>query len=78
MYVADLKAAVTRFGQVLVQIFAQGETPMTGTYLRREDHIVNGSEEQERRLMSAGVARTGVEMKIVDSEDNEVPRGQTG
>jgi acyl-CoA synthetase (AMP-forming)/AMP-acid ligase II len=51
---------------------------MTGTYLRRDDHIVNGSEEQEQRLMSAGVARTGVEVKIVDSEDNEVPRGQTG
>ena len=78
MYVADLNAAVTRLGQVLVQIFAQGETPMTGTYLRRADHIVNGSQEQERRLMSAGVARTGVEVKIVDSEDNEVPRGQTG
>ncbi len=78
MYVTDLKAAVTRLGQVLVQIFAQGETPMTGTYLRREDHIVNGSDEQERRLRSAGVARTGVEVKIVDSEDCEVPRGQNG
>ena len=78
MYVADLKAAVTRLGWALVQIFAQGETPMTGTYLRREDHILNGSEEQERRLMSAGVARTGIEVAIVNSEDREVPRGQTG
>src|SRR5262249_48607510 len=78
MYVADLKAAVSRLGQVFIQIFAQGETPMTGTYMRREDHIVNGSNEQEMRLGSAGVARTGVELKIVDSEDREVPRRQTG
>ena len=78
MYVADLKATVARLGPVLVQIFAQGETPMTGTYLRREDHVVNGSEEQERRLTSAGVARTGVDVKVVDSEDREVSRGETG
>jgi acyl-CoA synthetase (AMP-forming)/AMP-acid ligase II len=78
MYVADLKAAVTRLGQVLVQIFAQGETPMHATYLRPEDHVVNGSEEQERRLTSAGVARTGVEVKIMDSEDGEAARGQSG
>jgi long-chain acyl-CoA synthetase len=63
---------------VLVQIFAQGETPMTGTYLRREDHILNGSKEQELRLSSAGVARTGVAVKIVDSEECEVPRGEHG
>jgi len=28
--------------------------------------------------MSAGVARTGIEVAIVNSEDREVPRGQTG
>src|SRR5258708_2651937 len=70
-------AAVMRLGWALVQIFAQGETPMTGTYLRREDHILDGSKEQERRLMSAGVARTGIEVAIVNSEDREFPRDKT-
>ena len=78
MYVDDLKSGVGRLGQVFVQIFAQGETPMTGTYLRRHDHVVHGTEQQEKRLMSAGVARTGVEVRIVDPEDHEVPRGHLG
>jgi long-chain acyl-CoA synthetase len=78
MYVDDLKTAVTRLGQVFIQIFAQGETPMTGTYLRRQDHVVNGSDQQESRLMSAGVPRTGIDVKIVNPEDHEVPRGQLG
>ena len=78
MYVDDLKAAVARLGQVLVQIFGQGETPMTGTYLRRQEHVVHGSEQQEARLMSAGVPRTGIDVRIVNPVDHEVPRGQQG
>ncbi len=78
MYVDDLKKAVARLGQVFIQIFAQGETPMTGIYLGRRQHVLEGSEQQEKRLMSAGVARTGIELSIVDPEDREVSRGQLG
>ena len=78
MYVEDLKAGIGRLGQVLVQVYGQGETPMTGTYLRRQEHVLHGSEQQEKRLMSAGVARTGIDVRIVDSQDSEVPRGQLG
>jgi acyl-CoA synthetase (AMP-forming)/AMP-acid ligase II len=78
MYVDDLKKAVGRLGQVFIQIFGQGESPMTGTYLRREDHVIDGSEYQEKRLVSAGVARTGIDVRIVDPEDHEVTRGQLG
>jgi acyl-CoA synthetase (AMP-forming)/AMP-acid ligase II len=78
MYVDDLKIALGRLGPLFVQIYAQGETPMTGTYLRREDHVTHGSEEQESRLMSAGVARTGVEVRILDAEDGEGARGELG
>jgi acyl-CoA synthetase (AMP-forming)/AMP-acid ligase II len=51
---------------------------MTGTYLPRREHLLHGSEEQEKRLMSAGVARTGIEVAIFDPDDREVPRGQLG
>jgi acyl-CoA synthetase (AMP-forming)/AMP-acid ligase II len=78
MYVDDLKRAVSRLGHVFVQAFGQGETPMTATYLSREEHLIDGSAEQERRLMSAGVARTGIEVRIMDTDDTEVPRGQMG
>jgi acyl-CoA synthetase (AMP-forming)/AMP-acid ligase II len=78
MYVDDLKIALKRLGQVFVQIYAEGETPMTGTYLRREDHLAHGSEQQESRLMSAGVARTGVDVRVLDAQDGDVARGELG
>jgi acyl-CoA synthetase (AMP-forming)/AMP-acid ligase II len=78
MYVDDLKRAVNRLSQVFVQVYGQGETPMTATYLRREEHLIDGSSDQERRLMSAGVARTGIDVRVVDTDEIEVPRGQMG
>jgi long-chain acyl-CoA synthetase len=51
---------------------------MTATYLRREEHVIGGSSEQERRLMSAGVTRTGIDVRVVDAEDREVPHGELG
>ncbi len=78
MYLEDLKEAVSKIGPVFVQIFGQGETPMTGTYLRREEHIIDGDEIQTQRLLSAGIARTDMEVKIFDENDNELPRGEKG
>jgi long-chain acyl-CoA synthetase len=78
IHLSDLKEAIRRFGTVLVQIFGQGETPMTGTFLPRAEHVLDGTLEQERRLLSAGVARTGIETRIFDEIDREVPRGEFG
>lgn len=78
MYVEDLKIAVRNFGKIFVQLYGQAESPMTGTYLRREEHIIDGAEKQLRRLMSAGITRTDIELKIVDENDNEVPQGEMG
>jgi long-chain acyl-CoA synthetase len=76
MYVADLRQALQRFGPVFVQIYAQGETPMTATYLRREDHVTAGP--LAERLASCGHARSGLEIRIADEQDREAPRGQPG
>ena len=73
MYVEDLKKAIEKIGPVFVQIFGQGETPMTGTYLRTQEHIIDGTEEEVRRLLSAGIERTCTEVKIFDENDKEVP-----
>lgn len=78
MYLEDLKFAIRRMGSIWVQIFGQGESPMTGTYLRREEHVLDGTPEQVRRMMSAGIARTGMEVKILDEDDREVPVGDSG
>jgi acyl-CoA synthetase (AMP-forming)/AMP-acid ligase II len=76
MYVEDLKEALRRIGPVFVQIYAQGETPMTATYLRREDHLTRG--DLPARLASCGRARSGLEVRVLDEDDRELRRGQTG
>lgn len=78
IYVEDLKAAVRKLGQVLVQLFGQAESPMTISYLRKEEHLLEGTEEEMKRLTSAGIPRTDVEVKIFDENDHELPPGEMG
>lgn len=74
MYVEELKRSLTTFGQVFVQIYGQGESPMTITWLRREDHA--GTDEAV--LGSVGRARTGVEVRVVDAGGHDVAPGTIG
>lgn len=78
MLVEDLTAAVKKLGPCLVQLFGQAESPMTITYLPQRDHMVDGSDEKMARLASAGIPRTDVEVKVFDSDDQELPAGETG
>ena len=75
MYREDLVEAIRRIGPVFCQLYAQGESPMTVTWLRREDHRLDGPGEV---LTSAGRARTGMEVRIADPDDRPVPAGRTG
>lgn len=78
MYVEDLKEALQKIGPVFVQIFGQGEAPMTITYLPREEHVLDGDPEQLKRLGSAGVARTDVEVRVVGEDGVSLPAGAVG
>ncbi len=78
MYVEDLKKAIDKLGPCLVQLFGQGESPMTITYLPTRDHVTRGTREQLGRLASAGISRTDVEVKILDDDGNDLPPGITG
>ena len=51
---ADLRQAVERFGPVFVQLFGQGETPMTATVLSARDHEACLAGDRPERLASAG------------------------
>lgn len=77
MYVQDLKEAIRRFGPIWAQVFGQGEAPMTISSLRPADHA-RWLEEDERRLGSAGMPRTDVEVRVVDDEGRELPPGAIG
>jgi acyl-CoA synthetase (AMP-forming)/AMP-acid ligase II len=74
MYVAELRLALAVFGQVFVQIYGQGEAPMTITSLRRADHASG----DESVLGSVGWPRTGVDVAIVDDHGSPMATGHVG
>ncbi len=78
IYLEDAKEAIRKLGKVLVQLYGQAESPMTITYLRKEEHVLEGTEEQFKRMTSAGIPRTDVEVRIVDEQGQELPPGQMG
>jgi len=78
MYLADLEAALAVFGPRLAQIYGQGETPMTITALSQADHAERDHPRWRERLQSVGVARTDVEVRVVDEADRELPAGEVG
>src|SRR5258706_3748084 len=74
MYVADALRAIDLFGPRLYQLYGQGESPMTITGLPQHFHERKFAE----KLASCGFARTGVEVRIFDEADEELPAGETG
>lgn len=61
MYVDSLKKALAAYGPIFVQLYGQGEAPMTITGLRRADHI--GAD--DATLGSVGYPRSGVEVAVL-------------
>ena len=78
MYLADLKKALQVFGPRLAQIYGQGETPMTIAGLSKKDHANVGHPRWHDRIQSVGLARTDVEVRIVDENDVQLPQGEIG
>ena len=77
-YVADIERALDVFGPRLLQIYAQGECPMTVSYLSKAQHVERDHPRYRERLGSTGIARTGVEIRIVDEDDSPLPNGEAG
>jgi len=78
MYVSDLLQSLELFGPRMVQIYGQGESPMTITALSRQDHQGQQDASHLARLASCGVARTGVEVRVVDESGHDMPLGEPG
>lgn len=74
MYTEDIKRGLKKLGKIFVQLYGQGESPMTITGLGKDAHDC----ENEAILSSAGTPRLGVEVKIFDEKDRELPAGQMG
>ena len=78
MYLSDQQRAIEGFGLRLYQLFGQGESPMTITGLNAAQHGGDGGPAHLRRLGSCGMARTGVEVRVVDAHGQALPAGEIG
>ena len=78
MYVADSVRAIELFGPRLYQLFGQGESPMTITGLPQSVHAERHHPRFLERLASCGFARAGVEVRVVNDEDRDLPQGEVG
>ena len=78
MYIEDIKRALSVLGPKLVQIYGQGESPMTITVLSRE-HLANTAHPKwEERIASVGIPFSIMELSIVDHEGVPVSSGTIG
>jgi long-chain acyl-CoA synthetase len=78
MYLADIRDAIATMGQRFVQIYGQGESPMTITALSREWHGRTGDPRYLERLASVGPAQSVIAVRITDAEGRPLPAGETG
>ncbi len=74
MYVDSLKKAMAAFGPVFVQLYGQGEAPMTITGLRRADHL----DADDSVLGSVGYARSGVDVAVLRDDGSQAATGEIG
>jgi long-chain acyl-CoA synthetase len=78
MYLPDIERALAVMGDRFVQIYGQGESPMTITALAREQIGARGHPRWRERLGSVGVAQTLVEVRVVDEQGRDLGKGGVG
>lgn len=78
MYAADIEAATAIFGPRFVQIYGQGETPMTITTLPRATIVDRTHVDWRDRLASVGMPFTATEVCVTDRSGQPLPPGETG
>ena len=78
MYAADIQRALRVMGPRFVQIYGQGESPMTGTALGR-DHLADAQHPRHaERIASVGVAQTPVRIRVAGPDGQPLARGRSG
>ena len=78
MYVEDCQRALALLGSKLIQIYGQGESPMTITALSRAAHLNIKDPRYLEKLGSVGTARSDLEISIVDKNDQALANGEVG
>ncbi|MCB1979988.1 MAG: AMP-binding protein, partial [Burkholderiaceae bacterium] len=78
MYAADIRRALRIMGPRFVQIYGQGESPMTGTALSRAHLADVNHPRHEARIASIGVAQTPVRIRVAGPDGQSLPVGEVG
>ncbi|MBI1396812.1 MAG: AMP-binding protein [Betaproteobacteria bacterium] len=78
MYAADIRRAMAVMGPRFVQIYGQGESPMTITALARRHLLDTSHPRHTERLASVGVAQSCVEVRVTDENGRSLPNGTPG
>jgi long-chain acyl-CoA synthetase len=77
MPVEALRKGIARLGSIFMQELGQTET-LNMTMLGSEDHKLEGSPKELKRLESAGKPMGQGEFRLVDEQDHDVPVGEVG
>jgi long-chain acyl-CoA synthetase len=78
MAAEKLTEAIRVFGNVFRQNYGMSEIAQPIAFLGPEDHVIDGSEVQTRRLSSAGRPAMGVEIKVAGEDGAPVKPGEVG
>jgi acyl-CoA synthetase (AMP-forming)/AMP-acid ligase II len=78
MPLATLSRALETFGRIFVQVYGLSEAPNPVLLLPKEDHVLDGTEEQKKRLKSAGREVFGVSVRLVNEAGQDVKPGEIG
>jgi acyl-CoA synthetase (AMP-forming)/AMP-acid ligase II len=73
-----LKKAIEVFGQVLYQGYGLTEGTANVCILRPEDHVLEGSEAQLKRLLSCGREHSNHELRVFNENNEDVRPGEVG
>lgn len=77
MNVTLLRRAMGRFGPILAQIYGLTES-VNATILHQHQHVLDGPDEQTRRLASAGQPFLGAEIRVVGDDGADCAAGDIG
>jgi long-chain acyl-CoA synthetase len=75
IYLDDVRRVLAAFGPRFWNGYGQGECPCTITAMPK--HLYAQALDDER-LVSVGIARTGVEVRVIDEHGRELPAGEIG
>ncbi|MBT5675232.1 MAG: AMP-binding protein, partial [Rhodospirillaceae bacterium] len=78
VYADDLKQALARFGPCIWNGYGQGESPCTITAMSKSMLAAAAESGNDERLISVGIARTGVEVSLRDDTGKLVAPGEVG